>query len=151
MDRQQEIQENILQQTRKEVLEYRTKLLAGYEEHIAFIKALPDKCENDYIKKTAEEVEKREAEKAKQAAAAKAAQQKAKPAPPKPSPKPAPAPAKPAPAPVPAKPAPAAAKPADKPKDAKPEGKTGESNLPFFKSPEETAHHDNLKFGKNNK
>lgn len=46
MDRQQEIQENILQQTRKQVLEYRTKILAGYKEHIAFIEALPEKCEN---------------------------------------------------------------------------------------------------------
>lgn len=148
MDRQQEIQENILQQTRKEVLEYRAKLLAGYEEHIAFIKSLPEKCENDYIKRTAEEVEKREAERAKQAAAAKAAQQKAKPAPPKPAPKPAPA--KPS-----DKPDEKTAKQADRAKEAKSEAKpaekTSESNLPFFKSPEETSHHDNLKFGKNNK
>lgn len=143
MDRQQEIQENILQQTRKEVLEYRAKILAGYKEHIAFIEALPEKCENDYIKRTAEEVEKREAERKKQAAqaaqanAAKAAQQKAKPAP---------------------KPAP---KPADKPKDKKDEpvkeengvaDKTAEHDLPFFKKSEEgTSRHDKLQFGKNNK
>lgn len=143
MDRQQEIQENILQQTRKEVLEYRTKILAGYKEHIAFIEALPEKCENDYIKRTAEEVEKREAERKKQAAqaaqanAAKAAQQKVKPAP---------------------KPAP---KPADKPKDKKDEpvkeensvaDKTAEHDLPFFKKSEEgTSRHDKLQFGKNNK
>ncbi len=147
MDRQQEIQENILQQTRKQVLEYRTKILAGYKEHIAFIEALPEKCENDYIKRTAEEVEKREAERKKQAAqaaqanAAKAAQQK-----PKPVPKPAPKPAE---------------KPADKSKDKKEEpakeeskvaDKTAENNLPFFKSPEEgTSRHDKLQFGKNNK
>ncbi|MDE7361812.1 MAG: DivIVA domain-containing protein [Oscillospiraceae bacterium] len=152
MDRQQEIQENILQQTRKEVLEYRTKILAGYKEHIALIESLPEKCENDYIKKTAEEVEKREAERAEKAkqAAAKAAQQKAKPAPPKPAPKPAPAPAKPADN----KPDDKAAKSADKAKEAKSEKaseKTSESNLPFFKSPDETTRHDNLKFGKNNK
>lgn len=141
MDRQQEIQENILQQTRKEVLEYRAKILAGYKEHIAFIEALPEKCENDYIKRTAEEVEKREAERKKQAAqaaqanAAKAAQQKAKPAP---------------------KPAP---KPAEKPKDKKDEpakeevaDKTAEHDLPFFKKSEEGAsRHDKLQFGKNNK
>lgn len=140
MDRQQEIQENILQQTRKEVLEYREKLLAGYEEHIALIKALPEKCENDYIKRTAEEVEKREAERRKQAqaaAAAKAAQQQKKPVP---------------------KPA---QKPADKPKDKKEEpakedgkaaDKTAENNLPFFKSSDETVtRHDKLQFGKNNK
>lgn len=144
MDRQQEIQENILQQTRKEVLEYRAKLLEGYKAQIALIEALPEKCENDYIKRTAEEVEKREAERKKQAAA-KAAQQKAKPPVPKPAPKPAEKPAE---------------KPADKPNDkkdepAKEEGKvpdkTAESNLPFFKSPDETARHENLKFGKNNK
>ena len=147
MDRQQEIQENILQQTRKQVLEYRTKILAGYKEHIAFIEALPEKCENEYIKRTAEEVEKREAERKKQAAqaaqanAAKAAQQK-----PKSAPKPAPKPAE---------------KPADKSKDKKEESakeeskvadKTAENNLPFFKSPEEgTSRHDKLQFGKNNK
>ncbi|MCM1166119.1 MAG: DivIVA domain-containing protein [Lachnospiraceae bacterium] len=154
MDRQQEIQENILQQTRKEVLEYRTKMLAGYKEHLAVIEAsykehmgliesLPEKCENDYIKRTAEEVEKREAERKKQAAqaaAAKAAQQKNKP-----SPKPAPKPAE---------------KPADKSKDKKEEpakeeskvsDKTAEHDLPFFNSSSETvSRHDNLKFGKNN-
>ncbi len=153
MDRQQEIQENILQQTRKEVLDYRTKILAGYKEHMALIESLPEKCENDYVKKTAEEVEKREAERKKQAAqaAAKAAAQKPKPAPapkpaaPKPAPKPAENPA--------AKPA---EKPAEKPVEAKKpaEGKdkNAESNLPFFNSPDEaTARHDNLQFGKNNK
>lgn len=83
MNRQQEIQENILQQTRKEVNEYRAKILEEYKQHIAFIEALPEKCENDYVRKTAEEVEKREAERRKQQAqaqakaqAAKAAQQK---------------------------------------------------------------------------
>ena len=149
MDRQQEIQENILQQTRKEVLEYRTKILAGYKEHIAFIEGLPEKCENDYIKRTAEEVEKREAERKKQAAqaaqanAAKAAQQKPKTAP-KPAPKPAEKPAE---------------KPADKPKDKKDEpakeevtDKTAEHDLPFFKKSEDGAsRHDKLQFGKNNK
>ncbi|MBD5130137.1 MAG: DivIVA domain-containing protein [Ruminococcaceae bacterium] len=147
MDRQQEIQENILQQTRKEVLEYRTKLLAGYKEHIAFIESLPEKCENDYIKRTAEEVEKREAERKKQAAqqaqanAAKAAQQKVKP-----SPKPAPKPAeKLAEKPV--------EKAADKPKDKKEEpAEDKTSELPFFKKSEEgAARHDKLQFGKNNK
>lgn len=85
MNKQQEIQENILQQTRKEVQEYRAKILAGYKEHIALIDALPEKCENDYVKRTAEEVEKREAERRKQQAQAqakaqamKAAQQKEK-------------------------------------------------------------------------
>lgn len=74
MNRQQEIQEQILQQTRKEVTEYRSKLLAQYKEQIEFIEALPEKVENDFVRKTAEEVEKREAERAKAAAAKQAAQ-----------------------------------------------------------------------------
>lgn len=68
MDKQQEIQENILQQTRKEVIEYRKKILDGYNEHIKYIESLPEKCENDYVKKTAAEVEKREEERRKKAA-----------------------------------------------------------------------------------
>lgn len=147
MDRQQEIQENILQQTRKEVLEYRTKLLAGYKEHMALIEALPEKCENDYIKRTAEEVEKREAERKKQAAqaAAKAAAQKPKPAAPKPAAKPAEKPAEKEPE-----------KPAEKPAEKAAE-KPAESNekpehdLPFFKKTGEETRHDKLQFGKNNK
>lgn len=147
MDRQQEIQENILLQTRKEVLEYRTKLIAGYKEHMALIEALPEKCENDYIKRTAEEVEKREAERKKQAAqaAAKAAAQKPKPAAPKPAAKPAEKPAEKAPE-----------KPAEKPAEKAAE-KPAESNekpehdLPFFKKTGEETRHDKLQFGKNNK
>lgn len=147
MDRQQEIQENILQQTRKEVLEYRTKLIAGYKEHMALIEALPEKCENDYIKRTAEEVEKREAERKKQAAqaAAKAAAQKPKPAAPKPAAKPAEKPAE-----------KASEKPADKSAEKAAE-KPAESNekpehdLPFFKKTGEETRHDKLQFGKNNK
>lgn len=147
MDRQQEIQENILQQTRKEVLEYRTKLIAGYKEHMALIEALPEKCENDYIKRTAEEVEKREAERKKQAAqaAAKAAAQKPKPAAPKPAAKPAEKPAEKAPE-----------KPAEKPAEKAAE-RPAESNekpehdLPFFKKTGEETRHDKLQFGKNNK
>lgn len=147
MDRQQEIQENILQQTRKEVLEYRTKLLAGYKEHMALIEALPEKCENDYIKRTAEEVEKREAERKKQAAqaAAKAAAQKPKPAAPKPAAKPAEKPAEKAPE----KPAEKSAeKAAEKPAES---NEKPEHDLPFFKKTGEETRHDKLQFGKNNK
>lgn len=147
MDRQQEIQENILQQTRKEVLEYRTKLLAGYKEHMALIEALPEKCENDYIKRTAEEVEKREAERKKQAAqaAAKAAAQKPKPAAPKPAAKPAEKPAEKAPE----KPADKSAeKAAEKPAES---NEKPEHDLPFFKKTGEETRHDKLQFGKNNK
>lgn len=147
MDRQQEIQENILQQTRKEVLEYRTKLIAGYKEHMALIEALPEKCENDYIKRTAEEVEKREAERKKQAAqaAAKAAAQKPKPAAPKPAAKPAEKPAEKAPE----KPADKSAeKAAEKPAES---NEKPEHDLPFFKKTGEETRHDKLQFGKNNK
>ena len=89
MDRQQAIQEDILQKTRKEVLDYREKLLAAYKAQIELVEAMPEKCENDFIKRTAEEVERREAERKKEeearaakakaeAAKAAAAQQKVK-------------------------------------------------------------------------
>lgn len=140
MNRQQEIQENILQETRKEVLEYRAKILDGYKEHIAFIESLPEKCENDFVKRTAEEAEKREAERRKlkeqeqaKANAIKAAQQKER----------------------------EARKAAEKAQAEKAEKraaeervpeKTTEHDIPFFKAPSEggIARHDNLKFGKNN-
>ncbi len=139
MNRQQEIQENILQQTRKEVMDYRNRLLTSYKAHIEFIEKLPEKCENDFIKRTAEETEKRNAEKAKLAAAAAAKQQAAKP-----------------------EPAPAAEeKPAEPVEEEKPEPaekalasegvstKTAE-NLPFFNSgAEPKIRHSDLQFGKN--
>ncbi len=139
MNRQQEIQESILQQTRKEVLDYRNRILTSYKAHIEFIEKLPEKCENDYVKKTAEEVEKRNAEKAKLAAAAK--QQAAK--------------AEPAPAPAAEEvPAEELAAKAEQPEEkvAVAEGvstKTTE-NLPFFNSGSEPKmRHSDLQFGKN--
>ncbi len=150
MNRQQEIQENILQQTRKEVIEYREKILQGYKEHIALIEALPEKCENDFVKRTAEEVEKREAERQKQKAqeqakanALKAAQQKEREREARKAAEKAAAEK-------------AAAEKAEKEKSSKKSeesvpDKTAENNLPFFKSPNEgITRHDNLKFGKNN-
>lgn len=149
MNRQQEIQENILQQTRKEVLDYRNKLLAAYKAHIDLIEKLPDQVENAFVKKTAEAVEKREADRKKQAAqqarvnaATKAAaQQKAKEA------------QKPAPKPVPAAEPENVAEPFGSVSDDTKvvSDKTTENNLPFFNSTGESiARHDNLKFGKNN-
>lgn len=147
MNRQQEIQENILQETRKEVLEYRSKILAGYKEHIAFIESLPEKCENDYVKRTAEEVEKREAERKKQEAQAQAqakanalkvAQQKEK--------------EKEAARKAAEKAAAEAAEKENQNKEAVPavEEKTAETD-PFFKSPDKNvSRHNDLKFGKNN-
>lgn len=66
MDKQQAIQEDILQKTRKEVLEYREKILAAYNAQIEAIESMPDQVENEFIKRTAEEAERREAERKKQ-------------------------------------------------------------------------------------
>lgn len=172
MNRQQEIQENILQQTRKEVNEYRAKLLEGYKAHIAFIEALPEKCENDFVKKTAEEVEKREAERRKQQAQAQAKAQAAKAAQQKEKEKEARKAAEKAAAEKAAAEKAAAEKAAaektaaeqaqrDAAKtaessaqksDTKELDKTAENNLPFFNNASESLpRHDNLKFGKNNK
>lgn len=148
MNRQQEIQENILQETRKEVLEYRSKILEGYKEHIALIESLPEKCENDFVKRTAEEAEKREAERRKQkeqeqakANALKAAQQKEKEREARKAAEKAAAEKA------------QAEKAAEKAKKEEevPE-KTAEHDIPFFKAPGEggLTRHDNLKFGKNN-
>ena len=139
MNRQQEIQESILQQTRKEVLDYRNRILTSYKAHIEFIEKLPEKCENDYVKKTAEEVEKRNAEKAKLAAAAK--QQAAKT-------EPAPAPAAEE---VPAEePAAKAEQPEEKVAVAEGVSTKTTENLPFFNSGSEPKmRHSDLQFGKN--
>lgn len=81
MDKQQTIQENIIQQTRKEAHEFMDKMLAAYNAQIELIEAMPQKCENDFVKRTAEEAEKREAERRKaeeqRAAKAKAEEQRA--------------------------------------------------------------------------
>lgn len=181
MNKQQEIQENILQQTRKEVQEYRAKILEGYKEHIAFIEALPEKCENDYVKKTAEEVEKREAERKKQQAQAQAKAQALKAAQQKEKEKEARKAAEKAAAEKAAAEKAAAEKAAAEKAAAEkaaaektpvvPENntaavnntgkvgdttkeldKTAENNLPFFNNASEgLTRHDNLKFGKNNK
>ena len=145
MKKQIEIQQNILQKTRKEADEYRNRLLTAYKSHMDLIAKLPEMCENEYIRNTAAEVEKREAEKAKAAAAAKQA------------PKPAPVEEKPA---APAKPAPEAKTPvaagnapAEEPFQAMPHdtGKTAENDLPFFSSSQEKKpRHTDLQFGKGN-
>ena len=145
MKKQIEIQQNILQKTRKEADEYRNRLLTAYKSHMDLIAKLPEMCENEYIRNTAAEVEKREAEKAKAAAAAKQA------------PKPAPVEEKCA---APAKPAPevktpvaAGNAPAEEPFQAMPHdtGKTAENDLPFFSSSQEKKpRHTDLQFGKGN-
>ena len=64
MKKQTEIQQNILQKTRREADEYRKRLLTAYKSHMDLIAKLPEMCENEYVRMTADEVEKREAEKA---------------------------------------------------------------------------------------
>lgn len=66
MQRQTEIQQTILQKTRKEVGDYRSRLLAAYRAHIDYIDQLPEKCENDFIRAAAKEAENREAERRQQ-------------------------------------------------------------------------------------
>ena len=80
MKKQTEIQQNILQKTRKEADEYRNRLLTAYKSHMDLIAKLPEMCENEYIRQTAAEAEKREAERAKAAAAKQSATKAAKPA-----------------------------------------------------------------------
>ncbi|MCH5207611.1 MAG: DivIVA domain-containing protein [Oscillospiraceae bacterium] len=77
MDKQQEIQENILQETRRETNEYRQRILDSYEEHIRLIQSLPEKCENDYVERVSAQVEKREEERRKKEAEEKAASERA--------------------------------------------------------------------------
>lgn len=68
MQRQTEIQQTILQKTRKEAIDYRARLISAYRAHIEFIEQLPEKCENDFVRAAAEEVEKREEQRKQQAA-----------------------------------------------------------------------------------
>jgi len=66
MKRQTEIQQNTLQKTRKEADEYRKRLLTAYKSHMDLIAKLPEMCENEYVRTTAAEVEKRNAEREKE-------------------------------------------------------------------------------------
>lgn len=140
MNRQQEIQEKILQETRKEAQEYRTKLLALYKTHVEFIEQIPEKVENDYVKRVSEQVEKREAEREKneRERQARAAQKPAaKPAAPKPAAKPADAPA-------------AKTEGDTEPFKAVEEPHEKTAELPFFNAPtgQQRAKHTDLQFGK---
>lgn len=178
MDKQQAIQEEILRNTRKEVLEYREKILAAYHAQIEVIEAMPEQVENEFIKRTAEEAERREQErkkeeeqraakakaeaaknaaaqqKLKEAQAKAAAEAKAKPAPVQPTiPEQAPVlaettPVQPANSPL---QQPAAKSGGKKHKGAVPVGDKTVDNTPFFNADTtQVARHENLKFGKNN-
>ena len=139
MKKQTEIQQNILQKTRKEADEYRKRLLTAYKSHMDLIAKLPEMCENEYVRMTADEVEKREAESAK--------------APAKPA---APAPVEEKPAEVPAEPAkePVAAgsAPAEEPFKPMPqESDKSVNDVPFFSAAQERKpRHTDLQFGKGN-
>lgn len=167
MDKQQQIQEEIIRRTRKEANEFMDKVRSACEAQIELVNKMPAEVENDFIRRTAEEAERREEERRKaeeqriakaKAEAAKnaAAQQKIKEAAAK-----AKAEAAKAEADAEDK-AEQSAKPVkngktgtQKPKAADVLGgvseKTAENNLPFFNSDNQSiTRHENLKFGKNN-
>lgn len=155
MNEQQEKQEIVLQRTRKEVNEYSTRILAMYKQHVDFIQSLPEQVENEFVKRTAEMVEKREAERlaAKQKPAAKKAD---KPAEEKPEAEPFKAIPDEKEEPVKREEKPAeeqAEKPAKKTvSTAEILERTAENNLPFFNSSNEPkSRHSDLQFGKNSK
>ena len=135
MKKQTEIQQNILQKTRKEADEYRNRLLTAYKSHMDLIAKLPEMCENEYIRQTAAEAEKREAERtprdfaitAGTAAAAKQAAAKA--AKPAETHETAAAPAKPE---AEKQPAAVTAGAAEEPFRSMPEDKQAQDDSPFF-------------------
>lgn len=155
MDKQQTIQENIIQQTRKEADDFRNKLMMCYKEHIAVIESIPQRCEDEFVRRISAEVEKREAERKKQEqaqaqaqakAAAKQAKKPVQKQPEKPKPAEDPAPAE-------------SSESSDEPfksvaESAAEPPKSAESkneDLPFFNSPSDSiGRHGNLQFGKNN-
>lgn len=153
MDKQQTIQENIIQQTRKEADDFRNKLMMCYKEHIAVVESIPQKCEDEFVRRISAEVEKREAERKKQEAAqaaqaqAKAAKQAKKSAS-KQNEKPVEVSAKTENTESGDEPFKSVAESvAEPPKSA--DGKN--EDLPFFNSPSESiGRHGNLQFGKNN-
>ena len=162
MQRQTEIQQTILQKTRKEADEYRNRIITAYQAQIELINKLPEACENEFVKNTAAEVEKREAERAKAAAAEKQkkAAEAAKAAQQKPVPKPVADAededikiAKPAAEKVREEKKAEPEKEAEEPFKSVPVEKdtaqTGEFDLPFFSSGTEKKRHGDLQFGKN--
>ena len=133
MDAETKKQESIIAKTRDESNAFIEKLLKEYQEHIAYIKSIPEKCQNQFVLDMKDSMKLEQEKKAQEAAAAKA----------KPAVAPAPAPA---PAPKPAESKPAPAKEADKPAApaapaAKPEEKKEPAKLENMaaKKPEEIA------------
>lgn len=75
--------ESIIAKTREENRAYLERLMNSYNEHIAVIKSIPEKCENEFVRAAKDtlaiqaEQEKAEAEKAEEAAKDKASKKKA--------------------------------------------------------------------------
>lgn len=103
MDAETKKQESIIAKTRDESNAYVERLLKSYEEHIALIKSIPEKCQNQFILNMKDSLKLEEEKKAEAAPAAAAT--------------------KPAAAPAAAKPAAPAAAPAAKPAEKKAETK----------------------------
>ena len=50
---QTELDKEILDRTKREAEDFRTRLIVEYTNHIEFIKKLPEQCENEFVKETA--------------------------------------------------------------------------------------------------
>lgn len=97
MDAETKKQESIIAKTRDESNAYVEKLLKSYEEHIAIIKSIPEKCQNQFVLNMKDSLKLEEEKKAEAAPAAAAPAKPAAPAAAKPAaPAAVPAPAKPA-------------------------------------------------------
>ena len=80
-------QESILAKTRDESNAYRERLLNLYNEHIAQLKAIPEKCENEFVKKAKDSIKITEPEKPAEPAPQPKPEQKIEAAKPEPEPK----------------------------------------------------------------
>ena len=50
---QTELDKEVLDRTKREAEDFRTRLIVEYTNHIEFIKKLPEQCENEFVKETA--------------------------------------------------------------------------------------------------
>ncbi|MGN0701439.1 MAG: DivIVA domain-containing protein [Oscillospiraceae bacterium] len=131
MNDEREKLEKILVMTRREAYDYRTRLLSLYKSHMDVIEQIPEKVENDFVKRIAEQAEK---------AAEEVAPEQPEPITEQPKQAPAEAPAK------------EVEKPADISAEIKPQPeKSASQELPFFNSAAEPkVRHTDLHFGQNN-
>lgn len=72
MDAETKKQESIIAKTRDESNAYMERLLKSYEEHVALIKSIPEKCQNQFILNMKDTLKIEEAKKAESAPAAAA-------------------------------------------------------------------------------